>query len=294
MNEMARTRVRELCFWNGPVEPVPLAGGLFNSNFLVEDGGRRHVVRIGGDVPVHAVWRFNEVTISRAAHASGLSPEVLHHEPGVLILAHIDGGRTYRPEDIRDFTTLARVVELVRRCHLELPARLDVPGPFFWVFQVNRRYLSLLAGGRFRLARRLDEFARLNEELASVFGPLTPVFCHNDLLAANLLDDGERLWLIDWEYGAWNDALFDLANLAGNNELDEEMETELLALYLQRRPGAAIRRRFQAMKVASLLREALWSLVSETHLTLDVDYVAYSGEVLDRLAREEARFRAEG
>ena len=109
--------------------------------------------------------------------------------------------------------------------------------------------------------------------------------------AANLLDDGRRLWLIDWEYGGWNDALFDLANLATNNELDDAGENELLRLYHGTAADQPMRRRFGAMKVASLLREALWSVVSETRLALDVDYVAYSEENLERLAREAARYR---
>lgn len=291
MDEAALARARDLEYWRGPVAPEPLGGGLSNRNFTVLDGGRRHVVRIGGDVPAHAVWRFNEVTVSRAAHAAGLSPEVLHHEPGVLVLAYVAGARTYQAADVRAPATMARIVDLVRRCHRELPRHLDVPGPCFWVFQAIRRYLRILKEDGCRLAHRLDEFARLNEALAAAFGPMLPVFCHNDLVAANLLDDGRRLWLIDWEYGGWNDALFDLANLATNNELDDAGEDELLRLYHGTAADQPMRRRFGAMKVASLLREALWSVVSETRLALDVDYVAYSEENLERLAREEARYR---
>ncbi len=287
MGEDAAARARALDVWSAPVVPVPLAGGLSNANFIVDDAGRRHVVRIGGDVPAHAVWRWNEVAISRAAHAAGLAPEVLHHEADALVLAHIEG-RTYGPEDVRDPGNLAAIVALVRRCHREIPVHLDVPGPFFWVFQVNRRYLGLLDQDNFRLKDRMDEFAALNHRLEGEFGPLVPVFCHNDLLAANLIDDGARLWLIDWEYGAWNDAMFDLANLASNNELPPEAEGELLRLYYGRPVTAEDRRRLRVMKRASLLREALWSLVSETHLTLDIDYAAYSDEVLDRLDREVA------
>ena len=72
MDEAALARARDLAYWRGPVAPEPLAGGLSNRNFTVLDGTRRHVVRIGGDVPAHAVWRFNEVTVSRAAHAAAI------------------------------------------------------------------------------------------------------------------------------------------------------------------------------------------------------------------------------
>ena len=66
-----------LPIWSGPVDPQPLGGGITNVNFLVEDAGRRVVVRIGDDIPVHGVMRFNELAASRAAHAAGVSPAVL-------------------------------------------------------------------------------------------------------------------------------------------------------------------------------------------------------------------------
>ena len=70
--------------------PEPLGGGITNVNFVVEDNGRKYVARIGEDIPVHQVMRFNELAASRAAHAAGLSPPVVHAEPGALVLDHIE------------------------------------------------------------------------------------------------------------------------------------------------------------------------------------------------------------
>ena len=81
----ALIRARALPIWSGPVDPQPLGGGITNVNFLVEDAGRRVVVRIGDDIPVHGVMRFNELAASRAAHAAGVSPAVVHAEPGALV-----------------------------------------------------------------------------------------------------------------------------------------------------------------------------------------------------------------
>jgi len=85
----ARERVLALPIWSGPVDPVPLDGGITNVNFSVQDGARRVVVRVGADIPVHQVMRFNELAASRAAHAAGISPEVIYHEPGILVLGWI-------------------------------------------------------------------------------------------------------------------------------------------------------------------------------------------------------------
>ncbi len=111
-----------LPIWTSRVEPRPLAGGITNTNFVVEDSGRRYVVRIGDDIEAHGVSRKNELAASRAAHAAGIAPEVVYAEPGALVLRFIEG-RTLRPEDIRDPDNLMRVVHVVRRCHREVPRR---------------------------------------------------------------------------------------------------------------------------------------------------------------------------
>ena len=127
--EQARSaaRVAALPIWSGRVDPVPLAGGITNQNFRVEDRGRRYVVRVGSDIPVHGVVRANELAASRAAHLAGLSPAVVHAEPGILVLDFIEG-RTFTPEDVRNPANLERLVDMVRRCHRDVPQYLRGPG----------------------------------------------------------------------------------------------------------------------------------------------------------------------
>ncbi|MGB3023075.1 MAG: choline kinase, partial [Methyloceanibacter sp.] len=91
VRERSAARVVALPIWSGPVDPLPLAGGITNQNFTVEDRGRRYVVRVGDDIIVHGVLRANEVAASRAAHLAGLSPGVVHAEPGILVLDFIEG-----------------------------------------------------------------------------------------------------------------------------------------------------------------------------------------------------------
>jgi thiamine kinase-like enzyme len=284
----ALERAARLACWRGSVDPRPLSGGITNVNFLVEDRGERYVARIGDDIPVHQILRFNEQAASRAAHAAGISPEVIHAEPGALVLRYIEG-RTLSPEDIRDPAMLARIVPLIRRCHHGIPEHLRGPVLAFWVFHVIRDYGHTLRAGNSRLLARLPELLTRTAYLEQRVGPVELVFGHNDLLAANFIDDGERLWLIDWDYAGFNSPLFDLGGLASNNELDPAAEDRLLEMYFERPVDETLRQRYRAMKCASLLRESLWSLVSELHSTLDFDYVAYSDE---NLARFERAWRA--
>jgi len=138
----------------------------------------------------------------------------------------------------------------------------------------------------------LPRLLSIAEELERAIGPITIVFAHNDLLAANFIDSGDRLWLIDWDYAGFNSPLFDLANLASNNGIEGEDETWLVQTYFEGPCDAGLMRRYTAMRCASLLREAMWSMVSELTSALDFDYAAYTAENLGRFERAWAAFEA--
>ncbi len=264
----------------------PLGGGLTNANFLVRHRGARFVVRVGDDIPRHQVMRFNERAASLAAHAAGLSPQVVHHEPGALVVAFVDG-QVLTPETIRDEKRLARIVQLIRLCHTKMIEHLRGPLLMFWPFHILRDYAATLREGESRFVPQLSRLLRAATRLERLIGPIEIAFCHNDLLAGNLIDDGKRLWLIDWDYAGFNSPLFDLANLASNNGFDAALEQRLLALYFGDHLDSDLVARFRAMRATSLLREAMWGMVSELHSTLAIDYVAYANE---HLARFDAAF----
>jgi thiamine kinase-like enzyme len=160
----------------------------------------------------------------------------------------------------------------------------------FWPFQVNRTYVTRLLKEGTAHADALPQLLADLETLEAATGPVTLVIGHNDMLAANILDDGKQLWLIDWEYGGFNSPLFDLAGLAGNNGLSEAQEFAVLEQYFEA-PATPFWRPFQAMKCVSLMRETLWSMTSEIHSELDFDYAAYTAENMDRLAAALQDFR---
>jgi thiamine kinase-like enzyme len=276
-----RARAERLSCWRGAVEATPLGGGMTNTNFVVHDGGEKFVVRIGDDIPIHQVMRFNERAASIAAHAAGLSPEVVHSEAGALVMRFVEG-RTLTPEEVRRPEMLPRVVELVRRCHRELPKHLRGPALVFWPFHVLRDYAATLEEGRSRWAPELPRFRTLIERFEAELGPTEIVFGHNDLLPSNLIDDGERLWLIDWDYAGFSTPLFDLANLATNGGFEPEQEDALLRLYFGAAPDPRLKAAFSAMRCTSLLREVMWSMVAEIHSTLEFDYPGYTAEQLAR------------
>ncbi len=284
-------RIAALSIWSGRVDPKPLAGGITNQNFKVEDGGRRYVVRVGHDLLVHGVVRSTELAASRAAHLAGLSPAVVHAEPGILVLDFIEG-RTFTAEDVRKPANLERLIDMVRRCHRDVPKHLRGPAAMFWVFHVVRDYGHTLREGKSLHFSMLPDLLARADRLEAAVGPIEVVFGHNDLLAANFIDDGKRLWLLDWEYAGFNSPLFDLGGLVSNSELSCEQAEQALALYFGRPVDDELRRRAAAMTAASLLRETMWSMVSEIHSTVDFDYAAYTAENLRRFEAAYAAFDA--
>ena len=279
--------VRALPLWRGPVEIECLTGGLTNRNYLVHDAGRRVVVRLGGDIPLHGILRFNEHAISRAAAAAGISPAVLYTGAGAIAFDFIDG-KTCTSDDIRGDRD--RSAALLRRVHREVAVHLRGPILSFNVFHILRDYGHSLVEAASPAVPLLPRLQAAADRLERSVGPIELVLGHNDLLPANFMDDGERLWLIDWDYAGFNTPLFDLGGLSSNAGFNAAEDDALLEAYFDRPVDEALRRRFHALRCASLLRETLWSFVSACHATLDFDYAAYAALNLARFEAAWAEF----
>ncbi len=277
----AKERIEALGLWKGAIWITPLKGGISNESWIVDDATGRFVVRFGTDYPVHHVERRHEVMVARAAAEAGFAPAVRHSGPGVLVTDYIEA-RTFDAEDVR--ATIGPITTLLRAFHTEMPRLISGPARFFWPFYVVRDYARTLVRDGSRMASEVPRFLGLAEALEAVQIPLPIVFAHNDLLPTNLMHDGHRLWLIDFEYAAFSTPLFDLAGLSSNAGFSREETLALLKAYFGREPDTALIRSMAAMQCASLLREAMWSMVSELHLNAPgVDYVAYTAENLARL-----------
>ena len=112
--------------------------------------------------------------------------------------------------------------------------------------------------------------------------------CNNDLLAGNFVDDGERMWLIDYEYSGNNDACFELGNTATECDFDDDQVEALVAAYFgEVRPDLLARVRLQSL--VSEYGWSLWGAIQAAASTLDFDFDAWGQERFDKAA---ATFRA--
>ena len=285
-------KISGLACWKGRPGIEMLSGGITNQNYKVTDDQGEFVVRLGSDIYEHLILRSNETAASQAAFEIGLSPRVVYSEPGVLVLQFIDG-KVFTSEDVRIESNLNRILTLLKRFHREMPKQFKGYPVMFWVFQVIQHYEHVLRVGRSEHFHRLPDMLEIAHVLQNDVGPVEIVYGHNDLLPANFIDDGKKIWLIDFDYAGFNTPLFDLANLASNNGLNVEQEQALLYRYFESEVTKARWKAFQAMKCASLLRETMWSMVSEIHSDIAFDYAEYTRENLDNFHRAYEAYRLE-
>jgi len=261
--------------WKGTVHPQPLAGGITNINLVVEDAGKKYVIRIADDIILHQVMRFNELAASKAACSAGISPDVIYSEQGVLVLQFIEG-KTLTAKDIQKRNMLERIVPILKICHKDVKKYLRGPVLAFWVFHVVNDYALTLKDAKSRMIGQLPVLLTAAQNLEKAVGMIEIIWGHNDLLPANFIDDGSKLWLIDWDYAGFNSPLFDLGGLASNCGLNADDEEWLLENYYDEPVTDDLRYRYFAMKCASLLRESMWSMVSEVYSKIDFDFKEYT------------------
>jgi thiamine kinase-like enzyme len=281
-------RLRRLDLGQGPLDVRRIAEGITNHNYVVKAGGQRYVARLCRELPILGIDRRNEAVCQQAASDRGLAPEVIHHQNGLLVTRFVDG-RTLEAGDVGRPETIVRLADLLRRLHQGWDT-LTGEILYFCPFQAIRTYAR--SASRLRAQGPVDLPALLERAdlLARRIAPFRPALCHNDLLPANLIDDGRRLWVVDWEYAGMGHTTFDLANVAANAAFSDDQDRTLLAAY---RNGGSIDPcelvELRIFKAASFLRDALWGLIQTVASDIDFDYQQYAAGNFEGFRRAAER-----
>ncbi len=239
----------------------PLAGGITNYSCRVDVDGEAYVVRIcAADAALLGVDRHREYRCALAAGQAGVGPEVVCFLPelGVSVMRFIHG-RHLAPGETPGPEVVERVIRAIRRCHQGA------------AFETSFSPFRTLEGYR-EVSRRLDtplpqDIDALYRSLSSIESAMRPDRvshrpCHNDLWGPNLIDDGRRAWIVDWEYAGNGDVFFDLANFAIHHSPSDETDEALLRTYFGEISDAAFAR-LRLLKIVAELREAMWYVVAQ-------------------------------
>ena len=217
-----------------------LGGGITNHNAKVEVDGEAYVLRVAGkDTSLLGIDRTVELEATRAAAARGIGPEVVDFvEPEGWLVTRFVAGEVPGIEPMREPDMLERVAAALRAFH-DGPA---IPGTFE-SFRVVESYrdTALARGGV--IPPEYEWAHGIAQRIEGRRAGAEPVPCHNDLLNANFLDDGERLVIVDWEYAGMGDRFFDLANFSINHELSPDEIGDASPRVLRRCSGRTSSRR---------------------------------------------------
>jgi thiamine kinase-like enzyme len=277
--------------WPDGVQSIePLGGGITNRNFKVTTSDGAFVLRIGGkDTELLGIDRDNEHEATRVAAAAGLAPDVVAflQPEGYLVTRFVDG-RPVPLDEVRRPETLAEIAASLRMLHDGTP----ISGRFD-AFRVVETYREIAAARDVEPPHDFAEAKEVADHIERLRGeqPLCP--CHNDLLNANFIRDGTRIWIVDWEYAGMGDRFFDLANFSVNHELNDDESAELLRSYFGDVRADDVRV-LRLMRFMSDFREAMWGVVQQAISELDFDFEAYANEHFERLQRtaQNASFQA--
>ena len=270
----------------------PLGGGITNHNFKVTVEGSAYVLRVGGkDTELLGIDRHAEHAAAEAAHTVGIGPEVVAFIPELacLVTRFIEA-QPIPPEAMREPAMLERVVPAIRAFH----GGPSLPSSFS-PFRMVAAYAREAQGRGVPVPEEYDDLRVMAGEIEGGFdsNPIPSRPCHNDLLNANFLLDGDgRVRIVDWEYAGMGDRFFDLANFSVNHGFEPEHDEALLSAYFgEVRPAdlASVR----LMRFMSDLREAMWGVVQQGISQLDFDFVKYADDHFGRLRATAADARFE-
>ena len=275
--------LKSLKIWKNDILIEPVDGGLTNQNFLVRDGEKKYFARIGKDIEEHLIFRTNEISASKAASLAGIAPKLIFAGEGIIVFEYIKS-ITFNSELV--IQKIDKIIKLIKNIHDEIPNFISGDPPLFWVFHVVKNYVNFLKNNNSAYLNLLNELVDKSSQLNKLASPYDIVFCHNDFLPANFIENKSKIWVVDWEYAGFNTPLFDLGGLASNNNFTYEQEVYLLENYNEKKVDDEYLAKYFAIKCASLLRETMWSMVSEITSKIDFDYKEYTNENLSKFNDE--------
>ncbi|WP_431233434.1 phosphotransferase [Mycolicibacterium psychrotolerans] len=269
-----------------PRQIEELHGGLTNRNIKITTPAATYVARCSvTSTDLLGIDRDNEYYNSAAAEKAGVGAPVIDYRPdlGILLVGFLEGV-TLTNADFQRPDVLARVAEGCRTLHA---------GPRFRdrfdMFELQPGYLKVVLERGFRIPTDYLYFTREFQAMKRILGigEHATVPCNNDLLAGNFVDNGSKVWLIDYEYSGNNDPCFELGNIWAECGLSTDQLDDLVSAYYGRR----LRHKTARSRLQGIVGKygwTLWGCIQNATSTLDFDFWEWA---MERYESAVAEFR---
>ena len=266
------------------VNITPLGGGLTNMNYRIDTASNIYVMRVSDTATnLLGINRENELINTDRAHQAGVGAAVIYSLPqeNVLLISWIDA-KTLHAADLSQPGLLSRIADALKKLH----GGPKFQGDFYFP-SIRKKYLQTVLDSGFFLPEQYLQIEplilNLEKILAETAEPLVP--CNNDLLAENFMDDGKKIWIIDYEYGGQNEASFEIGNLASETSLNDEQLSILCDAYWQKHSSSKIAR---AMAWSMIARYGwvMWASIQEGSSSIDFDFRSWGMKKWDSVFPE--------
>jgi thiamine kinase-like enzyme len=248
-----------------------LGGGLTNKNYRIDTKTGSSVMRVSDTTPgLLGINRLHEKINTQRAHEAGIGPAVIDSllNEGVLLISWIDA-TTLHPSDMQgNASLLKRMAASLQMLH----SASSFEGVFHFP-SLRKKYLHTVLENKYFIPEQYLQMealiTALEEAIAANPEPL--VSCNNDLLAENFMDDGNKIWIIDYEYSGMNEASFEMGNLASESALSEEDLTILCEAYWQQHLPVKVARAL-AWSMIARFGWVMWASIQSVVSTIDFDF----------------------
>ena len=258
-------------------------GGLTNLVFRLDWDGDSACLRLPGKGTEEYIDRNVEAHNARAAAKAGVSPEVIYCDArsGVMMTRFIDNSVTMTPDLFKSRSeSPARAARAFRQLHRS-GQNFDFR---FELFSMIDEYLGILAGKDCEFPDGYHDVLKESEAVREALNahPVGLAPCHCDPLCENFLDDGERMWIVDWEYSGMNDPLWDLGDLSVEAGFTDAQDREMMEAYFDGDVTPSQYGRMVIYKAMCDLLWTLWGLIQHANDNPAEDFWAYSTGRFDR------------
>ena len=267
----------------------PIKGGLTNINYRVDTPLSIFMLRMSSETNLLGINRADEIENLKKAYQAGIAPEVKYFsdKDNILITNWIEG-KTLSLADIETETgLLERIAKTVKKLHSSPLFEGNFSYP-----NIRKQYLKTILDNNYFLPEGYLDVEPMLLELEKKLSlePEKWVSCHHDLVAANFIDDGQKLWIIDYEYAGPNEPCFDIGNFAMEKGLNDAQLTTFCEAYW----GEHLPEKIARAKACGILSGCVWVLwdcIQDAISPIDFDFRGWAEkrwlDILPMLQKED-------